>query len=167
MKASVLLTILIPFALMADGGSVILQLKTASNSVTLFASPAAPSEGVSDFSVLVQDRQTSKAVLDADVDLTVCGSPFRATRANARNKLLYAASVDLSRGSCEISVTLTLKGHRDSMSGAINVAKGVDRTDGWFQYVIPAPLGVLVFALHQHLRNRQGSGSVLSLVNKS
>ena len=86
----------------ADGGAVQFRQETGPFLVTLFAAPAPLRAGPVDLSVMVQDRTSLEPVLDADVSLRLSaeggpGSSARLTRANAQNKLLYAAPIDISK----------------------------------------------------------------------
>ena len=93
---------LAPLIAHADGGTV--QLREASGPfvVTVFTAPETFRAGPIDTSVLVQDRETGRVILDATVNLAFqpaagTGPRFqaRATHAQARNKLLQAATIDM------------------------------------------------------------------------
>src|SRR5262245_17140870 len=112
---------------LAKGDAGIIRLREAQGpfSVTVFSSPESVSGGLADVSALIQERETGKVVLNADVSFTLsppvgsapsqsdefCGSSKAlmrlpawmnhpatvcATREQASNKLLYAAPLELN-----------------------------------------------------------------------
>src|SRR5262245_50135503 len=122
---TVSLTMSAPRLAKGDGGIIRLRDAQGPFSVTVFSSPESVSGGLADVSALIQERETSKVVLDADVSFALsppddsvlnqsdefCGVPasgmrppqgrnlptgVRATREQASNKLLYSAPVELN-----------------------------------------------------------------------
>jgi hypothetical protein len=85
----------------ADGGAIRIQRDAGPLRITVFSAPEPLRVGAADLSVMVQSREGGAPVLDAEVELRLEGPPperpiqVRATREQAANKLLYAASVEL------------------------------------------------------------------------
>src|SRR6185503_19686343 len=123
--ATTFLVLLVPRFAEADGGIIRLQKVQGPFSITVFSSPEAASGGLTDVSALIQERESGKVILDADVRLALvppdgsalnpsdalCAVPgtgarplqgpssptsVRATREQASNKLLYSAPVELN-----------------------------------------------------------------------
>ena len=96
-----------PTAARADGGAVRTRQSAGPLVITVFTTPTPLTAGPADVSVMVQDRASLAPVLDARVRLLLApeaqgkaSGPTRttsavATRADATNKLLYAARVPL------------------------------------------------------------------------
>jgi hypothetical protein len=96
--------------------------------ITVFTSPAPLSAGPADISVLLQNRNGLDAVLDANVSLMLragCSdaeSQAHSTQAQARNKLLYAAPVNLAEaGKWKIAVTVLRNCVCTDVTGTIDV----------------------------------------------
>ena len=102
--------------------------------VSLFAEPGSLPAGESDIAVLVQDRDSGEVILDAAVGLAVQpidGSSsesrsearvVRATREQAANRLLAAATVDLpSPGSWELRVSVRRGSDEGTVSAKLEV----------------------------------------------
>src|SRR5262249_40289495 len=123
--ATTLLVLFVPRFAKGDGGIIRLRETHGPFSITVFSSPEASSGGLTDVSALIQERESGKVILDADVGLAVsppdgsalnqsaklCGVPtfptrsleglnlpttVRATREKAANKLLYSAPLELN-----------------------------------------------------------------------
>src|SRR5262249_8693772 len=84
------------------GGEVRLMEKAGPVVITVFRDATPLRVGPVDLSVMVQDRDSGRPILDAEVTVRLrehgAGGPSiltQATRQNATNKLLYAALVDL------------------------------------------------------------------------
>jgi len=102
-----------------DGDVVRAQVEAGNLRISVFTAPDPVSGDDFDVSVLVQDVADSAAVLDADVEIEVqpagntkAGAQFgRATRAQSQNKLLYAATLDLSGAAIwDLRVTVRRRG---------------------------------------------------------
>ncbi|HLG97394.1 MAG TPA: FixH family protein [Bryobacteraceae bacterium] len=147
---------------LADGGAVILHKRTQALTVTAFASPAPPRAGPLDVSVLVQSSDTLEPVLDAQVWLRFAkpGSQteeVQATRTQAKNKLLYAASTQLADpGDWQLSIeTRTRAGATPvTVSGSLTVAPEQRNLDAYSAYIALPFLALIILALHQWLRLR-------------
>jgi hypothetical protein len=146
----------------ADGGAVQLQQADGAFVITVFTAPTPLRAGVADISVLVQTRDGSEAVLDADVRLelrssTNDGATVRAaaTREQATNKLLYAATVNVpSTGSWQLHVAVRRGDDRAEVTCQLAVAAPLPRLLAHWPYLAFPPATVLIFALHQWLRSR-------------
>jgi hypothetical protein len=105
MKRTIHVVVCMMFAYLsarADGGAVCVRQASGPFLVTVFTDSEPLRVGSIDTSVLVQDRATGGVILDAMVNLvfrpvggTSPGFVIRASRAQARNKLLQAATVDV------------------------------------------------------------------------
>jgi len=149
----------------ADGGTVLMRTQSPPFIVTVFASPTPPRVGDTDLSVLVQSSETLEPVLDADVRFAFVSSrsqiQVRATRSQARNKLLYAASVQLNDpGKWHYSVsigTVDSTSRPVTVSGAVAVAPARPKLVAYWGYLMLPFLSLTILALHQRLRFRRPS----------
>lgn len=116
--------LLAPDKIDIDGDIVRAQGVSGPFHISVFTAPDPVRGDDFEVAVLVQDQNTNSTILDADVDIAVqradSASPTpkitRATREEAQNKLLEAASVDLpSPGTSELRVSV----HRGSDTGSI------------------------------------------------
>jgi hypothetical protein len=145
----------------ADGGAILLHKQSPPFVVTVFGSPTPPRVGAIDLSILVQSSETLAPVLDADVrvDLVRNGSQehVRAARSQARNKLLYATSVDLDDpGEWRYSVSIeTAKSEPAVVSGSISVGAEQPKLAAYWPYLMLPFLSLAILALHQWLRFRK------------
>jgi hypothetical protein len=154
------MVMLAPRALHADGGTV--QLREASGPfvVTVFTAPETLRAGPIDTSVLVQDRETASVILDATVTLAVgpaagAGLRFqtRATHAQARNKLLQAAAIDIpTPGWWTMQVSVSRNGAQAVVATKVLVQPPAPQLAGIWPYLILPPVAIALFALHQALR---------------
>jgi hypothetical protein len=158
-----------------DGGIVLLHEDRGPFSVTVFVAPEEARAGLTDVSVLVQWRTNGQVVLDADVSLAldppigstisqsdpVCGLPsagaglrtVRATRAQASNKLLYAAPLNLSAGAdWRLHVNVSLGGDIARFDCLLPALKESTKLAGLWLYLAFPPIAVTAFALNQKLR---------------
>lgn len=139
----------------ADGGTVQARETAGPFVVTVFTDRQALGVGTTDVSVLVQDEH-GDAVLDADVALRLdpaAGGPAidaAATRAEATNKLLYAAPVQIGApGAWRLRVLVT-RG-RDRAEIGVTLAVGPAPPALWslWPYLALPPAAILLFAVHQ------------------
>jgi hypothetical protein len=157
-----LLTIVMfaPLAAHADGGTV--QLREASGQfvVTVFTAPETLRAGPIDTSVLVQERETGRVILDATVTLafqpvTGTGPRFqtRATHLEARNKLLQAVTVDIpTAGWWAVQVSVSRDGAQTVVATKLLVLPAAPRLVAIWPLLILPPVAIGLFALHQALR---------------
>jgi hypothetical protein len=165
MKARVLLVLglLAPAIVRADGGAVRLRGGSDQWMLTVFTAPEPLRVGVADVSVLAQRRDSGEALLDAEVTLTFSppeGEPFTlpATRARATNKLLHSARVDLPvAGVWALSVTVRRGGDVASVAGELPVAPAASRLAALAPGLALPPIAVILFACHQMLKDRRRS----------
>ena len=167
-----------------DGGIIRLREAEGPFSVTVFSSPEAISGGLTDLSALIQERETGKVVLDADVSFGVsppvgsalsqseefCGSPkvamllsegmnnpagVRATREQASNKLLYAAPAELNApGDWKLHVLVSHRADIARFDCLLPVTLRSGKLTGVWPYLLLPPLAVAVFAMNQWLRKQ-------------
>ena len=147
--------------LAADGGT--LQVRQASGPfvISVFTSPAVLRTGNVDFSVLLQESGRLDPVLAAEVEIRAENADGiivskAATHDNAQNKLLYAASLDLSTpGEWTFNVLVHQQERAAQASGTLIAGPSQPRfLAHWPQWAF-VPLMVLLFALHQWLKGRQ------------
>jgi len=147
--------------LFADGGAVLLHQQTGPYVVTFFASPTPPRAGMVDLSVLVQSAATLDPVLDSDVHISLAksGPPvdIHATRSQANNKLLYAASAPLrDPGLWRYSVTISRQAADPIViSGSLTVNPEQPKLAAYAAYLALPFLALAILALHQWLRFRK------------
>ena len=145
----------------ADGGMVQLRSDTGPFAITLFTSPSPARTGPVDFSVLVQNVSSLDSVLDADVSirLSTDSEPeilVHPTRAQAQNKLLYAALVTLPRpGPWRATVTVRRRDIQISVSGQMEVSPAGSGVTSYWGYIALAPLAIGVLAIREWLVRRQ------------
>jgi len=168
----------------ADGGVVLLHKDQEPFSVTVFVSPEAAREGLTDVSVLVQTRKSGEIVLDAVVSLSIdppaglalAGSePFcsvspsapafqlsemrhpqatvPATRAQASNKLLYAAALKLNlAGDWRLHVNVSRGPDTARFDCLLPVAPPSAKPSPLWPYLFLPPIAIAAFAMNQRLR---------------
>ena len=158
-----LFLMLFPLSLFGDGGTVILRQSSGPFLVTVFATPTPLRAGPVDLTVMVQDASTQTAVLDASVIVRVqpeAGPEIStpATRAQAQNKLLYAAPVVLpDSGRYKLDIAVTRGAQTANLSGTLEIAPPEPLlASHWAALSLP-PLGVMLFALREWLVRRRKS----------
>jgi hypothetical protein len=137
-----LIALFLAAPLFGDGGTVLARQDSGAFTVTLFASPA-------DWSVLVQRRDTLAPVLDANVSIRVVAGEVAATHAQAQNKLLYAAPVEIP-GSGDWKYEVRVNGVVAVTGMFSGGAPAASLLAYWFYFVLPIGF-VLLFLLHQRL----------------
>jgi len=150
-----------PAVLLADGGTLQLRKPAGPWIVTVFSTPVPLRVGVADLSVMVQRANDRDSVLDAQVKLHLTRSSASnvveivapATRAQASNKLLYAARVTLlSSGMWRLEVDVARQGSAALVSGDLNVLPPQPPMKARWPYFVMVPLFVLLFAVNQWLK---------------
>ena len=174
----------VPRTANADGGIIRLRETQGPFSVTIFSSPDATAGRAADLSVLIQGRETGKAILDANVTFSlsppeglamkqsdvICSLPggalssadgvnnqanVRATREQASNKLLYAAPVKLNApGDWKLHVLVSRGTDNARFDCLFPVTLKSGELTGVWPYLLLPPLIVLTFAANQWLRRR-------------
>jgi hypothetical protein len=150
--------------LLADGGVIQFRKQAGPFLVTLFSTPAPLHAGPADLSVLVESAKDGQALLDAKVILRLHPSSehdpskvlkIEATRAQATNKLLYAALPSLTgQGLWDVRIDVEEGPLSASAYGAIQVLapRPALLTDWPYFALIPVCIGL--FVLNQYLRRR-------------
>jgi hypothetical protein len=180
--ATALLVLFVPRFAKGDGGIIRLREVQGPFSITVFSSPEAASGGLTDVSALIQERESGKVILDADVRLAVippdgaalnqsdkfCAAPatgtrqglnspasVRATREQASNKLLYSAPVELNvPGNWKLHVIVSRGTDTARFDCLLPVALSSGKLIGLLPYLLLPPLVVAAFALNQWLRRQ-------------
>jgi len=156
------LMILTQAAAFADGGAVQFRQEAGGFAITVFTSPAPLSAGAVDISLLLQNRNGLEPVLDASVSLLLraqdSGAEIhaRATREQARNKLLYAAPVTLPEsGRWNLTITIMRNGERTEAMGTMDVAPTSQMVASYWGYIAFPPLVIAAFFAHVWLLRRR------------
>jgi hypothetical protein len=121
--------LLAPEKIDIDGDIVRMQGVSGPFHISVFTAPDPLPGGEFEVAILIQDRETSSAILDSAVSIAVQplegGSPksARASREQATNKLLEVASVDLlSPGIWELRVSVRRGNDQGSLAGKLEVS---------------------------------------------
>ena len=157
MKRALPLLLIFTGTLLADGGAVQSRQEAGPFIITVFTSPSPLRAGPVDLSVLVQDRETQHVLLDAGVSIHLRNANFEiqatAISANALNKLLYAANVDLKiPGDWQYSVTITRASASATVSGKMTAAPAGTSLSSYWSYFAFPPVCIVLFGIHQWLR---------------
>jgi hypothetical protein len=156
----VTIVMLAPLIAHSDGGTVQLRQTSGPFVVTVFTAPETLRAGPIDTSVLVQDRESGRVILETAVNLVFqpvagTGSRFqaRATHAQARNKLLQAATIEIpAAGWWTIQTSVSRDGARAVVATRLLVLPAAPRVAGIWPFLILPPVAIGLFALHQTLR---------------
>jgi hypothetical protein len=150
--------------LFADGGVIQFRKQSGPFLITLFSTPAPLHAGPADLSVLVESANDRQTLLDAKVTLQLHHSgehdrsrmlTIEATRAQATNKLLYAALPNLGKqGLWDVRIDVEEGPLSASAEGEIQVlAPRAALLTDW-PYFALVPLLIGFFVLNQYLRRR-------------
>ncbi len=148
-----------PVVARADGGVVRLAERVGPYAITVFTAPALAT-GMADISVMVQEAEGGRPVVDARVSLLLSnddGSAIAAdaTREQAQNRLLYAALVDLaSPGSWALRVTVDRGADSVTVATTIPVAPPSPSLLAYWPYLAIPPVAVALFAVNQRSKRR-------------
>ncbi len=145
---------------LADGGVLLMKQSSGALSIAVFTEPAPLRAGMADIGVLIQDRDSQQPVLDAEVRVVLHGKggetiKAQATREQAKNRLLYAALLNLPEaGRWEIEVTVVRNSKEAKISGALTVAppRPFLLTYAW-PLAFP-PISIGLFVINQWLKRR-------------
>lgn len=145
-------------ALLGDGGAVLAHRTAGAFVITLFASPVPLRAGIADVSVLVQEVATLQPVLDAVVSIKFQSGESeisaQASRELAQNKLFYASEVSFETpGEWQYSITVSRASADASFSGTMTITPAPPKLAAYWAYLMFPPVCILIFALHQRLRN--------------
>jgi hypothetical protein len=162
-----ILLILAQATVWADGGTVQLRKESGDLVITVFTSPTPLSVGPADISLLLQNLNGLEPVLDASVSLVLvhAGSNIefhvRPTREQARNRLLYAAPVILSRpGKWRISITVRRNEKEVAAAGTLEVGPAPGGAVSLAGLLAFPPIMIMLFVVREHLlrrRSRRGA----------
>ena len=151
--------------LAADGGVIQIRKEAGPFRITLFSVPAPLRAGPADLSVLVESAKSGEALLDAKVILRLrparsTGSSeeleLEATRAQATNKLLYAALPNLGeQGRWDVQIDVREGPRHATATGTIDVLPRPPALLADWPYFAAVPLLIGLFILNQYLRRRQ------------
>lgn len=142
----------------ADGGVVRVREQAGDVTVTVFTAPTPLRVGPIDVSVLVQDGR-GEVVGDAAVAVALRAArdgtavAGAATRAQATNKLLYAAPLTLpAAGTWRVEVRVTRPGSAPAAVGfAVEAAPPLPPWRAYWPYFALPAVAIAVYALHQWL----------------
>jgi hypothetical protein len=150
--------------LFADGGTLLLKQQAGPLTISVFGAPEPLRAGPADLSVMVQQTNDRSTILDATVkfhliqsaagDISEVFAP--ATHANAANKLLYAARVNLPKpGVWRLIAEVESKRGSAEVAGEINVLGPQPAIVTYWPYFAFVPLIIMLFVINQWLkRNR-------------
>lgn len=145
-------------SVLADGGEVICQRTSDSVVVTVFSAQTPVRTGVSDISFLVESATDSHPILDARVFVELESESGKtlhaeATRALARNKLLYCCLLDLPEsGHWTMKVIVKRGAGRSVLIHHLQVAKAPPTILAHWRLLIFPPLLTFLFIANQFLR---------------
>jgi hypothetical protein len=149
---------MVPFPLWADGGVIQFRQNAGSLIVTLFSTPVPLRAGAADLSVLVEDAATHDTVLDATVRLILKADhrsalTVEATRAEATNKLLYAARPVLDEaGLWQTTIQVQRGGANVEVQGTMEVLPKLPAVIVYWPYFVAVPVAIVLFTLNQRLK---------------
>jgi hypothetical protein len=150
----------------ADGGVVRFNGPAGPFDVTVFTAPTPLRAGPLDISVLVRDRADRRPILDAQVSVQLKPGNGKgltvdvaATRAQATNKLLYAALVDLpGPGPWNMQVKVRQGAKVAAVSQRFEAARALPPLLAFWPYLGLPPLAVALFIIHQRLSRPSALG---------
>ena len=137
-----------------------MQQKADSLLITVFAAPAPLRAGPVDISVLIQNFENDQPVLNAQVQIVLrseSGMTVKAvaTRAEAKNKLLYATLVNLAEsGRWQIEVAVKQEAKDSKVIGSLVVAPALPFILGYWRWLALPPFAIALFVLNQRLKRR-------------
>lgn len=152
--------LLVPL-LFGDGGELQFQKQAGPFLVTAFSAPVPVRVGPADLSVMVQRAIDRSELLDCRVAvlLSKLGEPgirADATRAQATNKLMYAAQIVFpSAGTWHVDVEVNASGTTAHATGDIAVLPEQPPLMAFWPYFAMVPAAVALFVLNQWLKSRR------------
>ena len=152
--------LLLPVTLNADGGVVRLREVSGPFLITVYTASETLHAGLVDTSVLVQDRNTGEVIQDAMVffaaqpaDSETRIVKIRATHEQATNKLLQAATLDMSvPGPWRLNIYVLRGQETADFAAVIQVEPATPRLAAIWPYLLLPPISIVIFVLHQKLR---------------
>jgi hypothetical protein len=146
-----------------DGGVVRLSETVGELLVTVFTAPTPLRAGPVDVSVLVQQSDGKRPILDDAVSIALRPSAggtvlhAAATHEQATNKLLYAAVVDLpTSGDWDLEVTVDHGGTNAKVTTIVSAGSPASPLLSFlWPYLLFPPISIVLFVLHEWLDSRQ------------
>ncbi len=134
--------------------------------LTLFSSPTPFRAGPVDLSILVQDPETDEAILDATVNLMLQHGDAEvdtilvtATRADATNRLLYAALFDLPEpGSWQVDLHVEHDGQFARLQVTLAADPPLPPILGFWTWLSFPAIVIILFICNQWLSRTRGAG---------
>ena len=145
--------LLLPSLALAHGGVLQFHAVTGSFVVTLFSAEAPLRIGPQDLTILVQRRDNSQTVEDADVILRLeqAGQPPINIRAKL-NAPLYLATVEIPHPGIW---TATIGVNAAAATGNLTVQPAAEPLQAYWPYFAIVPAGVLIYTLNRWLKRRR------------
>jgi len=149
---------------LADGGTVQFTQTTGPFAVTVFATPSPPRAGPVDISLMIQQSNNQKPLLDCDVEIELSKEGessirSKATHEAAQNKLFYAAQVRVPEpGVWEVEAAIRRGEDSAKVSGPIMLAASSPVLLSYWRSVAIPPVFISLFALNQWLKRRRTEG---------
>ena len=149
---------LLPRLLLADGGALIMRVQDHGLTISAFASPVPLRVGLTDISILIQNAADQNPILDGEITLHLVDPrkseiTIRATHAQATNKLLYAANVNLPiGGNWKLRVNYQKGREHATAATAFAVLPAAPALVTYWPYFALVPAGLGLFALNQWLK---------------
>lgn len=148
----------------ADSGIVRASRIAGPWKLTLFSAPTPFRSGPVDLSILVQDPETDEAILDATVNLMLQHeSPevdtilVTATRANATNRLLYAALFDLPEpGSWQVDLYVERGDQSAKLQATLVADPPLPPILGFWTWLSIPAIVIILFICNQWLSRTRG-----------
>jgi hypothetical protein len=148
----------------ADGGVVQFEKSAGPFVITVFTTPAPLRAGPVDISLMVQSRENRQPVLDCQVFAQLhkegaMSVRSEATHEAARNKLLYAAQMNIPEpGLWEIEVIIRQGDDSTHLAGELSVAPSNPVLLVYWRSLALPPLFISLFAVNQWLKRRSANG---------
>ncbi len=150
---------------LADGGIVQMQQTSGPFLITVFTAPAPLRAGPAEISLMIQDSNNQQPVLNAEVILILSREEgmenikVEARRAQAKNKLLYTALLNLPEaGRWKFEATVVSISEEARISGVMTVAPPrAFLLTYWWSLALP-PICIGLFAINQWLKRRLMNG---------
>jgi hypothetical protein len=154
-----LAVLLFTSSVLADGGVVLCQRTNDSIVVTVFSTQTPLRTGASDISFLVESATDSHPILDAEVFVELESDSGKrlhaeATRALARNKLLYCSLLDFPEaGHWTMKVIVKRGTGRSVLIHHLQVTQDTPEILAYWKLLVFPPLLTFLFMANQFLRS--------------
>ena len=150
-------------SVLADGGEILCQRTDDSIVVTVFSAQMPLRTGAADISFLVESAEDSHPILDAQVLVELESESGKtlhaeATRALARNKLLYCCLLDFPQaGHWTMKVIVKRGTGRSVLIHHLRVAERQPRIVAYWKLLLFPPLLTFLFMANQFLRRSRAA----------